>query len=135
MIESVSDKDVMSAILLLTGPVCTLQALNNNGPKDYRHLIKAKHFKTVAFMLQEANLGTTTELTHGGPNATYPIIVFIKKPPAEMQNYCDQLEKFCSIEKYTRNYYKRPPSSILQKWRQKLVDLGLVPEDHFRLTF
>ena len=133
--ESVSDKDVMSAILLLNGPVCTLQALNNNGLKDSCHLIKAQHFKTVALMLQEANLGTITKLSYGGRrDATYPVMVFIKKPPLEMQQCCEQLKEFCSIEKYTWNYYKRPPTSILQKWRKKLIDLGLVPEYHLRLT-
>ena len=131
--ELVSDKDVMLAILLLTGPACTLGALNNNGPKDYRKRIKDVHFRTAAAMLQQANLGVTAELTHGGTNAKFTSLVFIKKPPAEMQKqHYEQLKEFCTVEKYTMNYYKRPPANILQKWRQKLTDLGLVPADHFK---
>ena len=131
---SVSDQVVKSAILLLSGPVCTIQALSTQGPKKYRPFIRDMQFRTAATALEQANLGSAVELTHGGSNARILSLVFIKRPPEEISQHTEQLKEFCTLEKYTENYYKKPPTCILQKWRQKLTTLGLVPKEHFKLT-
>lgn len=127
-----SDHTMKSAILLLSGPVCTIQALCTHGPKKCRRRIRDVHYRIAAKALEQANLGSAVASTHGGSNAKGLSLVFIKKPPEEIST--EQLKEFCTIEKYTENYYRKPPASILQKWRQKLITLGLVPEEHFKLT-
>ena len=138
--ELLTDEDVMSAILMLPGPVCTLRALNQSAPKKYRHLIRAKHYRKAAFVLQDAKFGFIKLLTHGGPKAKFPIMVFIKKPPEEVQQLKAKLQEICNqeeyaMERYTMQFSRRPPACIVEFYQKKLILLGLVPEKHFKLAY
>ena len=109
----------MSAMLMLPGPVCTLKALNQSAPSKYRHLIRERHYRKAAFALQDAKFGFIKLLTHGGPKAKIPIMVFIKKPPEKIRQLKDKLKEICNMEQYTMERYtmqfnRRPPTSIVE---------------------
>ncbi|XP_072016033.1 uncharacterized protein [Amphiura filiformis] len=123
----VTSRGIMSAILLMSGPVCSHQAMNSNGPKMLRHITSGQ-FMNAATKLQDANLGTLFSL-QTRQTSQY---IFIKKPPAEMSEGLIQNQDLCRIEEYTYRYNMRPPASIIRKWKPKLVEMRMVPEDHFK---
>ena len=123
----VTSRGIMSAILLMSGPACTREAMNSNGPKMLRH-ITSSQFTTAATKLQEEGLGTVFALQ--GRHSSQSI--FIKKPPSQISEGLMRNQDLCLVQEYITRYNMRPPASIIRKWKYKLVALGLVPEDHFK---
>ncbi|XP_072016035.1 uncharacterized protein [Amphiura filiformis] len=127
--DHVTIRSLMSAILLISGPACTRAAINSNGPKNLRH-ISRDQFTAAALKLQEANLGSTIDIklqVH-----TRSTLLFVKKPPDEMQDRLRLNRDLCSYEAYALRYNMRPPASIIKRWQERLVQMGLIPHDHFK---
>ncbi|XP_072016032.1 uncharacterized protein [Amphiura filiformis] len=127
----VTSRSIMSAILLMSGPACTHQAMNSNGPRMLRHITRSQ-FTSAATKLQDDGLGSLVVLQHNHLTRQSSQHVFIKKPPGIALEGLMRNKDLCQIEEYTLRYNMRPPASIIRKWKPKLVELGFVPEDHFK---
>ena len=120
----------MSAILLISGPACTRVAINSNGPKILRGISRFQ-FSAAARKLQEANLGLAVDIKL--QLRARSTLVFIKKPPTEVTEILRQNSDLCTFQEYTLRYNMRPPSSIIKQWQDRLINMGLVPSDHFKI--
>ena len=77
--DTITLRDIMSAILLTRGPVATHYAVVRYGPGYLRSVSKA-YYDLAAQRLQEAKLGYIANLTQPRTD------VFIKKMPYEVQD-------------------------------------------------
>ena len=125
----VSRRSIMSAILLMSGPVCTHSAMNTNGPHCLR-MITSQQFVEAAQELEKADFGFmyTPQQNQRGSH------VFIKRPPSDgvIASCLMTNADLCMEDEYATRYAMRPPASVIRKWREKLVSHGLVPDDHFQ---
>ena len=119
----------MSAILLMSGPACTHAAMNSNGPSRLRNSNRS-HFITAAKRLEDDDLGALMCLS--ASRRSHTTHIFIKKPPNEIAEALQRNQDLCGLDQYSYRYNMRPPASILRQWKPRLVELGLVPESHFK---
>ena len=120
---------IMRAILRTTGPILTHIAVRQNGASVFRK-VSPEQFLEVAGSLQMAGLGRLVELRLGGRP---PSIVFIKTPPARVQQVLetDQFSDLCTTTDYAQRYHSPILSSIPLKMRGELLAQGLVPPECF----
>ena len=124
-----STKNVMSGILLASGPVTTLSALRCVSRVFHNSVTKSK-FTLAAKRLEAANMGNLVSLTTG----RRPLQVFIKRPPVDIQDIlqCDEYNMFCTPKEYTEKYTATPSRAITPKMKSNMVSLGLVSPSCFK---
>ena len=118
----------MSAILLMSGPVCSRTTMNSNGPKILRH-ITSEQFMSAARKLERANLGAVVEVKINMARSSQ--MVFVKKSPTEVGPGLRDNADLCCVEEYAVRFNMRPPASLSLKLREKLVTMGLLHAEHF----
>ena len=118
---------VMTAILRTTGPVLTHIAVRRNGAPVFRK-VSIQLFKEAANKLQELNLGQLVEMKLGGGK---PSVVFIKKPPPEVEEILLKDPGFVTAADYAQRYYSPMLSSIPPTMAGELLAKGLVPPQFF----
>ena len=125
--QPVSIVRVMTAILRTIGPVLTHIAVRRNGSPIFRR-VSIELFKEAAKKLEAANLGTIVEMRLAGGK---PSVVFIKKPPADVQEILEVNPGFISPSDYAQKYNSPMLSSIPPTMAGELLSKGLVPPEFF----
>ena len=117
----------MEAILLTPGPVTTSRA--TKATKFCLRFSTTEQFVEAAEELEKADFGRLLVFTRwkGG----VPLHVFLKKPPAELEEVLRANPELCSFDLYAKRYGKGSPKAIGLPLRAKLVKMNLVSEDHF----
>ncbi|XP_072016039.1 uncharacterized protein [Amphiura filiformis] len=122
----VTSRTIMSAILLMKGPICTHNAIHDNGPTAVRHIVK-KQFLRAAGSLQAANLGKLVQIKVF--RRTYD--VFVKAEPSQIGRDLANNMDLCTLDEYAARFFMTTPRVIKQEIRDELVKQFLVKEDYF----
>ena len=125
-INQISQTDIMKAILETTGPVATPLALK--AVKRSMRLVSSKQFVEAAEKLEKCNFGKLMKISMGLRGL--PAVVFIKKPPSEMEILRTNPE-WCTFDVYTARYAKAPSKAVGLQLRAKLVSMKLVSKKCF----
>ena len=123
--DTITLRDIMSAILLTRGPVATHYAVVRYGPGYLRSVSKA-YYDLAAQRLQEAKLGYIVNMT--SPRTD----VFVKKLPEEAQELLHANHDLAKIEEYALRYNSPAQACITLNMRRKLLQLGIVGEGQFK---
>ncbi|XP_072015856.1 uncharacterized protein [Amphiura filiformis] len=123
--ETVTLRDIMSAILLTRGPVATHYAVVRYGPGYLRSVSKA-YYDIAQQRLQEAKLGYIVNLS--SPRTD----VFVKKLPYEIQDGLRENPDLAKIEEYVLRFNSPAQACITLNMRRKLLQLGIVGEGQFK---
>ncbi len=118
---------VMRAILVTSGPVLTLTAVQQNGRLLFRS-INRNQFNLAAQTLESLHLGTLVEL-HLSEGRKRD--VFVKKRPDEAENGLLCNKDLCSLEEYRSRFLAPLLSSFPLSLCDQLVSQGFVPPDFF----
>ena len=127
---AVTVRQIMSAILLIKGPVCNTDAINKNGPVAVRHIVKSQ-FLQAANALEKADLGYMGHVIMEHPKQVRTVGIFIKKVPSEIGQSLKGNEDLCSLDEYTARFHMPAPACIRPKMREQLVKQELVKEEYF----
>ncbi len=123
--DTITLRDIMSAILLTRGPVATHYAVVRYGPGYLRSVSKA-YYDIAAQRLQEAKLGYIVNLS--SPRTD----VFVKKSPFEIQDALRENPDLVKIEEYVLRFNSPAQACITLNMRRKLLQLGIVGEGQFK---
>ena len=125
--HQISHMEIMKAILETTGPVTTPRAFKS--VKRSMAKVTSKMFLEAAAELEKNNFGKLRKIltTPSGQ----PAVVFIKKPPSEMEEILRSSPTLCTFELYAERYAKVPSKAIGLQLRAKLVAMNLVPKKCF----
>ena len=121
---------LMSAILIVKGPVCTARIIQKNGPQLLRNTNKTQ-FIAASTKLEQAGLGRMVLNLKGGKRqgAKGPAI-FVKIHPDRTQHLRHVLTSYCRFEHYVSKYNLPLPSCINEETKRELVRLGLLSEKY-----
>ena len=116
----------MQAILGTTGPVATPIAV-----KAVRavHSSTTKQFIEAAEELERVNLGKLMKFS--AESRGKPTVVFIKKPPSDVEEILRTNPQWCSFDLYSARYAKGSSKAIGLQLRAKLVAMKLVSKNCF----
>ncbi len=114
----------MSAILISAGPVSSNVSFSRRGPHSLRAVSK-EQFYTAANMLEAAHLGTVITVNHSF-SSRGGSVVFVKKPPDEVEEAISANCDIITMDKYITRYNQQIPSCITVKIREQLVSLGML---------
>ncbi|XP_072016040.1 uncharacterized protein [Amphiura filiformis] len=123
----ITTRTIMSAILLMKGPVCTNTALTNNGPSGVRTVGK-QQFLRAANELQALNLGKLVKVK---PAHRFGVDVFVKKEPLQIGSDLANNKDLCTWEEYTGRFFMATPACVKKDIRDELVKQVLVKEEYF----
>ena len=116
--------EIMKAILESSGPVTTPRAFKS--VKRTMAKVTTKMFMEAAAELEKNNFGKLRKILT--VPSGQPAVVFIKKPPCEMEEAMRSNPKLCTFEMYAAKYAKAPSKAIGLQLRAKLVATNLVPK-------
>lgn len=122
----ISQTVIMKAVLETAGPVATPQSLKS--VKRSMHLVTTKQFMEAAEELEKNNFGKLIKIAMGSRGK--PAVVFIKKPPSEMEILRTNTE-WCTFDVYAARYKKVASKTIGLQLRAKLVSMKLVSKQCF----
>ena len=111
----------MAAILQTRGPVVEHKVVVWNF--KFLKMMTAKQFVAAATELHEANLGQMMSVKCGGR----PYMVFIKRPPEEIQDALLMNQDLCQVDYYATRYRLPVSKSVSFALRASLVQSGVVP--------
>ncbi len=121
-------RNVMSGILLASGPVSTRVTVKNLSSAFNLAVTKTK-FLSAAKQLEEANIGHLILLKELSLKAHF----FVKRQPDEVRDIllqpCNQ--DLCTFQEYEQRFFSPSPSTITPKMQQTLVAQGFVPPGLF----
>ena len=122
-----STRGIMAGILHIPGPIATKITVKGLS-RVFNNSVNIPKFVAAAKKLQDMGLGTLTS-----SSAQKLGDVFIKASPEEVRPILQMRENadLCTPLEYERRYRRRPPSTVSDKLKGKLVQLGLVPEHLF----
>ena len=123
--DTITLRDIMSAILLTRGPVSTHYAVVRYGPGYLRSVSKA-YYDLAAQRLQEAKLGYICNLT--SPRTD----VFVKKLPYQIQELLRDNQGIVKLEEYLLRFNAPAQGCITHNMRKKLVEIGVVAARLFK---
>ena len=125
--EMASHKNIMTAILLVPGPIATHLNVKNMSPAFRLGVSKSK-FMSAATQLQSSGLGSIVVL-----RISAQAHVFVKRPPHEMSSLLelDEYRGLCSEPEYMERFSLPMPASVTPKMKQCLVELGIIPQELF----
>ncbi|XP_072015240.1 uncharacterized protein [Amphiura filiformis] len=109
--------NLMSAILLTSGPINTHQAFTECGPEWLRHVTKTPYL-TAARRLEALDL---VQLVRRG------IDVVVKKNPEEVEGFLER-NQMCSVEEYREMFEKPLPVAITDSLQRQMVVDGYLHE-------
>ena len=112
-----TSSDLTKAILLTKGPICTIKAIQKNGPPHLRKVV-FNQFVKAATNLQAIDLGRLEKVNNS--------LVYVKKLPAEAKSILEVRDDLCSFEEYIQKFYQAPPKAIKQATWNTIIKLGLV---------
>ena len=117
----------MRAVLETTGPVASRGAVRV--VKKSMNNVTIKQFMKAAEELEKYNFGKLFKLSMG-PRGK-PAVVFIKKPPSEIQEVLRRYPGWCSFDVYAARYAKGSSKAVGLQLRAKLVSMKLVSKNCF----
>lgn len=112
-----TSSDLAKAILLTKGPICTIKAIQKNGPLHLRKVV-FNQFVKAATNLQAIGLGRLEKVNNS--------LVYVKKLPDEVKSILEVRDDLCSFEEYAQKFYQAPPKAIKQATWNTIIKLGLV---------
>ena len=118
-------RDIMEAILKTPGPVSTPKA--SKATKMSLNYMTTEQFAEAAKELQKEQFGTFMSF----PERGRPVLIFLKKPPMEVEDCLRFNPGLCTAEMYSARYAKGSSKAIGFQLRSKLVAKKLVSADHF----
>ena len=110
--------NLMSAILLTSGPISTHKAFVECGPEWLRNVTKTPYL-TAARRLE--NLNVVQLVRRGG------IDVVVKKSPDEVQGFLAR-NQMCSLMEYSQMYEQPLPDAISPSLRRQMIVDGYLNE-------
>ena len=117
-----SKSNIKTAILQIAGQVSTSEAVRYNW--KFLRCVTVKQFNIAATELETENFGTVVSVGNAK-------IVFIKKPPDQVQHLLEARPQLCHPDVYRERYYKPSPKSIKSKVRSSLVAMGYIAQEHW----
>ncbi|XP_072015438.1 uncharacterized protein [Amphiura filiformis] len=117
---------IMTGILLTAGPVASPVTVKRYGPRSLRN-VTVPQIDSAEQTLERMNFGKAHEI-----KAHKTMKIFVKRPPDEVEELL-QNSDLCTFEQYRKRYFMPSPGRITQNMKDVLVQLDLVPQDHFNL--
>ena len=123
-----SIQDIMSAILLTSGPISNYRSFVNAGPRHLRKIDK-ESYDVAAKNLEVSGLGklVTVVVPIGGPKE-----VFVKKAPDEVCQAALESSCLCTMEEYCQRFHSHLPKKIAMSYREELVRRGYLTEEQIK---
>ena len=117
----------MRAILETTGPVATPRGVK--AVKASMNILTTKQFNEAAEELERMYLGKFMKFS--AESRGKPTVVFIKKPPDEVEANLRTNPQLCSFDMYATRYARGSSKAIGLQLRAKLVAMKLVSKNCF----
>ena len=120
----VTQRDIMSAIVQVRGPITTHNVVRRNW--NSLRGISAQDFEGACHELETLGLGNLVNTSDkaGGHGK----LVFIKKDPDEIGDALEGNSDLCFLEIYRHRYHQSPSKTISLVLKAKLVSQKLLPE-------
>ena len=125
--NQISQTDIKQAILGTTGPVATPKAVK--AVKAKLNILTTKQFMEAAEELERMNLGKLMKFS--AESRGKPTVLFIKKPPSDVEEILRMNPQWCSFDVYSARYAKGSSKAIGLQLRAKLVAMKLVSKNCF----